>query len=156
MGTPKKIVILGSGCGSMSAAWGLTSTPGWQEKYSVDVYQLGWRCGGKGAAGRNRAMGDRIEEHGLHMWFGFYQNAFSMIREVYAELNRIRPYGFPTWRDAFTPRNDLFLEEYVGPGRWERWHTTFPANKEEPGNGKPFPSIETIIGDAIQDRKSVV
>jgi uncharacterized protein with NAD-binding domain and iron-sulfur cluster len=145
----KKIVILGTGCGSMSAAWGLTSTPGWQDQYEIDVYQVGWRAGGKGAAGRNRALGDRIEEHGLHMWFGFYQNAFQMIREVYTELNAKTPYGFASWREAFTPRNDLFLQEYV-EGRWESWHTCFAANKELPGDGKPLQSIESMLTEAVE------
>jgi len=146
----QKIVILGTGAGSMAAAWGLTSAPGWQDRYEIDVYQMGWRCGGKGAAGRNRKLGDRIEEHGLHMWFGFYQNAFATIREAYDELHRLDPsYAYPTWRQAFTPRSDLFLEEFVG-GRWEVWHTTFPDNKELPGDGKPVQSIGSFLREAIE------
>ena len=41
-----------------------------------------------------------MEEHGLHIIFGFYQNFFAMIREVYAAI--ARPPGAPlaTWREA--------------------------------------------------------
>ena len=61
----KKIAILGGGLGGMTAAYGLTRKPGWQQEYEITVYQMGWRLGGKGASGRNRAAGQRIEEHGL-------------------------------------------------------------------------------------------
>jgi len=46
-------------------------------KYQVTVYQLSWRLGGKGASGRGPA--NRIEEHGFHVWFGFYDSAFRLI-----------------------------------------------------------------------------
>jgi uncharacterized protein with NAD-binding domain and iron-sulfur cluster len=39
-------------------------------QYDVTIYQRGWRLGGKDASGRNREYGQRIEEHGLHMWMG--------------------------------------------------------------------------------------
>lgn len=150
MADKKKIVVIGGGCGALSAVWGITSAPDWREHYEIDVYQLGWRLGGKGAAGRNRSMGDRIEEHGLHMWFGFYQNAFKMIREAYTELHTLRPsWTYPSWREAFTPRVDLYLEEYV-EGHWERWHTAFAANKEEPGDGHPIQSLGTFLVEAIE------
>ena len=71
-------------------------------RYDVTVYQMGFRLGGKGASGRGVAQ--RIEEHGLHLWMGFYENAFALMRECYAELDR-DPETCPivTWRDAFEP-----------------------------------------------------
>ena len=69
----------------MAAAFELTR-PTHRGKYQVTVYQVGWRLGGKGASGRGPA--DRIEEHGIHIWMGFYENAFRLLRECYAELNR--------------------------------------------------------------------
>ena len=71
-----KVAVLGGGVGGMTAAFELTATPELRERFEVTVYQLGWRSGGKGASGRNAAIADRIEEHGLHVWFGFYDNAF--------------------------------------------------------------------------------
>ena len=76
----QKIAVLGGGLGSLSTVYGLTSQPGWDEKFDITVYQMGWRLGGKGASGRVQAKGDRIEEHGLHIWMGCYHNAFDMIQ----------------------------------------------------------------------------
>lgn len=87
-----KIAILGGGVGSMTAAYCLTNPgpDGKRPDHDITVYQLGWRLGGKGASGRNAREGNRIEEHGLHIWMGFYANAFRMIRDVYGELDRPR------------------------------------------------------------------
>ena len=56
----------------------------------MTVYQLGWRArwqGGKRPrpARDPRRRGQRIEEHGLHIWFGFYEHAFRMLRGAYEE-----------------------------------------------------------------------
>ncbi|MBS0476346.1 MAG: NAD(P)-binding protein, partial [Proteobacteria bacterium] len=80
----QKIAVIGGGVGAMSTVFELTEQPGWQDNYEITVYQLGWRLGGKGASGRNKDKGDRIEEHGLHFWFGYYENAFNLIQRVYA------------------------------------------------------------------------
>ena len=83
----------------MAAALELTSAPDWRSSLDVTVYQMGWRLGGKGAAGRNAERGYRIEEHGFHVWLGFYNNAFRMIRQVYAEANRPLGAGLQNWQD---------------------------------------------------------
>src|SRR3974390_510261 len=104
MSSKRKIAVLGSGVGAMSTVFELTSVPGWQERFEITVYQMGWRLGGKGASGRDRAVKDRIYEHGLHLWMGFYENAFRVMRECYAEAER-DPATCPiaTWTDAFAP-----------------------------------------------------
>ena len=72
----------------LAAAWRL-SEPGWRDEFeSITVYQRGWRLGGKGASGRG--VHGRIEEHGLHIWLGYYENAFRLLRECYDELDRAR------------------------------------------------------------------
>src|SRR4051812_26907910 len=70
---PKKVVILGGGLAGLSTAFWLTEKEGWQAEYEIVVYQMGWRLGGKCASARNVAPGHglRIEEHGLHLFFGF-------------------------------------------------------------------------------------
>src|SRR5688500_14734555 len=106
--TKKKIAILGGGVGAMTTAYELTNEPGWKDRYeSITVYQMGWRLGGKGASGRG--PNGRIEEHGLHVWLGFYNNAFQMIQNAYAELGR--PPGAPlaTWEDAFKKHEFIVL-----------------------------------------------
>ncbi len=131
---PEKIVILGGGVGAMTAAFYLTSQSGWQDKYDITVYQMGWRLGGKGASGRNAEYGERIEEHGLHIWFGFYENAFAMIKEAYAAMDR--PPGAPlaTWEEAFKPHDYVALAEHIGLD-WKMWSIVFPVLPGEPGVG---------------------
>jgi uncharacterized protein with NAD-binding domain and iron-sulfur cluster len=131
---PKKIAILGGGVGSMTAAYYLSDQPGWRNNYDITVYQQGWRLGGKGASGRNADHGQRIEEHGLHIWFGFYTNAFKMIKEAYASMDR--PVGAPlaTWRDAFKQQDYIALSEQVGE-YWRHWSIMFPTLPGEPGVG---------------------
>ena len=131
---PEKIAILGGGVGSLTVAWYLTDQPDWQNRYEITVYQLGWRLGGKGASGRNAQQGQRIEEHGLHISFGFYANAFSMIKQAYAALDR--PPGSPlaTWRDAFRQQDYVALSEDVN-GAWRNWSIVFPTLPGEPGEG---------------------
>lgn len=131
---PKKIAILGGGVSAMTAAFYLTDQPGWQSQYDITVYQMGWRLGGKGASGRNAAVGERIEEHGLHIWFGFYQNAFKTIQSAYALLGR--PPGAPlaTWEDAFKPQHSFALSELVR-GQWRQWLIDTPLMPGEPGHG---------------------
>ena len=80
--TQQKIAILGGGVAAMTAAVYLTEKDDWQSHYDITVHQLGWRLGGKGASGRNAQIAERIEEHGLHVWFGAYVNSFKMIETV--------------------------------------------------------------------------
>jgi uncharacterized protein with NAD-binding domain and iron-sulfur cluster len=134
MAQVQKIAILGGGAGSLATAFHLSAQPGWQDRYQITVYQQGWRLGGKGASGRNARLGQRIEEHGLHIWFGFYANAFAMIRAVYQELGR--PPGAPlaSWDQAFRPHDYIALAEPVG-GEWRPWHLVLPRRPGEPGTG---------------------
>jgi uncharacterized protein with NAD-binding domain and iron-sulfur cluster len=130
----QKIAVLGGGVGSITAAYWLTSQPGWQERYQVTVYQQGWRLGGKGASGRNAAAAQRIEEHGLHIWFGFYANAFALMRAVYGQLQRAPGAPLATWDQAFRPHDYVALAEQVGDG-WRPWHLLMPRRAGEPGTG---------------------
>jgi uncharacterized protein with NAD-binding domain and iron-sulfur cluster len=145
---PQKVAILGGGVGSMTTAYYLSSQPGWQERYDLTVYQMGWRLGGKGASGRNAAFGQRIEEHGLHIWFGFYDNAFAMLREAYDTLQR--PAGAPlaTWQDAFKPQDYIVLTELMNE-QWKIWNLEFPHIPGTPGDGTEklsmFDSAEALL-----------
>ncbi len=127
----EKIAILGGGVGAMATAFELTQSPGWQDKYDITVYQMGWRLGGKGASGRNADMGQRIEEHGLHIWLGFYENAFEMIRLAYDEVHRLglTPESpFTDFTKVFTKQGSSSMMD--GDKIWSFW---FPVNNEAPG-----------------------
>ncbi|MFY9920818.1 MAG: FAD-dependent oxidoreductase [Mycobacterium sp.] len=129
----EKIAILGGGMAGLTAAWRL-SEPGWQDRFeSITVYQRGWRLGGKGAS--SRGENGRIEEHGLHVWIGSYENAFTLIRECYAELDRPRTdptVPIRTWDQAFTPANDVGATDRWN-GEWQLWLGRFTGNDELPG-----------------------
>ncbi|TMQ04623.1 MAG: hypothetical protein E6J91_43010 [Deltaproteobacteria bacterium] len=145
----KQIAVLGGGVGAMTTAFYLTSVPGWRERYDVTVYQMGWRLGGKGASGRNRDRGDRIEEHGLHLFFGFYENAFATMQRLYRELGR--PAGAPLarWDQAWQPHSRFVLEEDLGD-RTELWPFEFPTNGGVPGQGgdlaTPWQMLQILLG----------
>ena len=84
-----RVAILGGGMAGLAAAWRLSS-PEHRDRYdTITVYQRGARLGGKGAS--HRGVNGRIEEHGLHIWLGYYDNAFRLVRECYGELDRPRP-----------------------------------------------------------------
>lgn len=116
----------------MATAWELTR-PHLEGRYQVTVYQMGWRLGGKGASGRGSA--DRIEEHGLHLWMGFYENAFRLMRDCYAELKR-DPARCPIadWRQAFFPDPLNAVADHTPDGRWLPWLVTFPPGPGLPGD----------------------
>jgi uncharacterized protein with NAD-binding domain and iron-sulfur cluster len=139
-----KVAILGGGCGALAAAYALTSDP--SRDIKVTVYQLGWRLGGKGASGRNMDVGRgaRIEEHGLHVWGGFYHNAFRLIRDCYDKLARPAGAPFSTWDKVFTPVNNACLEEFV-EGSWRHWPLIFPKTPGQPGDDSEIPTIWEVV-----------
>src|SRR5919197_3584044 len=124
-----RIAILGGGVGSVTAAVQL-SNEGWQQRFdSITLYQLGWRLGGKGASGRGPGM--RIEEHGLHIWFGFYENAFRMLRGCHQELDQRADAGQPRWPlpfrnmdESFRACTEISLTDYDRCG-WKLWNADF-------------------------------
>ena len=128
----QRVAIVGGGCGAMAAALEL-SRPEMEGRFEITVYQLGWRLGGKGASGRGAA--GRIEEHGLHVWLGFYENAFRLLRECYAELDR-SPAECPIagWRDAFFPDPQVALAGQSLQGGWTSWSALFPPAPGAPGD----------------------
>jgi uncharacterized protein with NAD-binding domain and iron-sulfur cluster len=129
---PIKVAVIGGGCASIAAAFELTR-PEHGGKYDVTVYQMGWRLGGKGASGRGAA--GRVEEHGLHVWLGSYDNAFRLLRECYDQLSRDGARGrFRDWRDAFLPDSHLGIADRSPNGGWVAWTAYFPPAKGLPGD----------------------
>ena len=133
-----RIAVLGGGVAAMTAAFELSRTDELRQKYEITVYQMGWRLGGKGASGRAEGNG-RIEEHGLHVWFGFYDNAFNMIKEVYKEANRPPSQPLATFEQAFQACDKVVLQEQLNGrkggsgGEWDPRTFTLPPRGEGPG-----------------------
>ena len=147
--TKKRVAILGGGCGAMSAAYYLSNTPHLREHLEVTVYQLGWRLGGKGASGRNAAYHNRIEEHGLHVWGGFYYNAFHMIQDAFAVLDRPPDCPLRTWTDTFEKYPKVAWQEWLDD-QWVTWPVTTPTTSEIPGQGPLLPSLWSYLSMLIQ------
>jgi uncharacterized protein with NAD-binding domain and iron-sulfur cluster len=146
---PKKVAILGGGMSSLTTAFELTSEPGWQDRWDITVYQQGWRLGGKGASGRNKDAAQRIEEHGLHILFGFYENAFRVMRACYDELGRHPAEPLASWQDAFKKHSLIVMMEEVD-GQYLPWPVVAPENDELPGEGTDFPTPWEYVRRVIE------
>jgi uncharacterized protein with NAD-binding domain and iron-sulfur cluster len=136
--------------GALTTAFALTdpANPA-HAQYDVTIYQLGWRLGGKGASGRNRAAQYRIEEHGMHIWFGCYDNAFRLIRACYQELGRAPDAPLATWDTAFQPHGKVVLMEHHHD-QWNPWIGAMPANDQVPGAGDLFLPLWEYVQRAIK------
>jgi uncharacterized protein with NAD-binding domain and iron-sulfur cluster len=128
----KKIAILGGGMAALSTAFQLSRTEELRREYELTVYQQGWRLGGKCAAGRNRHEADRVEEHGLHILFGWYENAFALIRESYAEVSG----DAAAWRRAIVPYAGTVVMPDYRDGGIRPWVIKAPTNDDVPGDGR--------------------
>lgn len=131
-----KVAVLGGGIAGLTAALELSATEELRDRYEVTLYQLGWRCGGKCATGRSKAHGSRVEEHGLHLWFGGYDNAFSLLGRCYAELGRPPEHPIATMDQAWTPLSSVVLYDHH-EDRWSHVQRTFDV---EPG--RPWDDVE--------------
>ncbi|HMY19471.1 MAG TPA: NAD(P)-binding protein, partial [Polyangium sp.] len=131
---PQRIVIVGGGLASLVTAFELTSQPSAHERYEIHVYQPGFRLGGKGASGRNHEEHDRIEEHGLHVLSGFYENAFRIIRAVYGELDPAPTNPLQHWTDAFKEHTFVSFMEEVD-AHHIAWNVDTPRSPGVPGDG---------------------
>jgi uncharacterized protein with NAD-binding domain and iron-sulfur cluster len=169
----KKVAIIGGGFAAMAAAWDLTTpkrnspdAPA-QEPCEVTIFQIGGRLGGKAASSRNRECGDRIEEHGLHLFLGYYENAFRMVRRCYEELKTLessdpevqqhvnaRPFNNWDWLAAFERANLVGLAD-DSSGTWTPWIARFPEYVPRCENGVTgiyqLPDGTTLPGVHIVD-----
>lgn len=139
---------------ALTTAFELTRDPATRARYEVTIYQQGHRLGGKCASARTRSESpqgtvERIEEHGLHMFFGFYENAFGMMRECYEELAQ-QPLAHGetrrlSWHQAFLPHElIMFGEEWRG--RVRSWAIPFPRRRGEPGSkGRDASGVISLV-----------
>ncbi|MGY2904773.1 FAD-dependent oxidoreductase [Bradyrhizobium sp. URHC0002] len=125
--TKTQIAIFGGGIGALTAAFELTEQDPEKTRYDITIYTLGWRLGGKCFVGRDE-RDLRAVEHGLHVWAGFYDNAFDLVQRLYARLER----SPDEWRGKFDGLNHFTAMEHVG-NTWKPWLLQAPPNSLTPG-----------------------
>ncbi len=152
--TRQKVAILGGGFGALTTAWNLTATPEQREKYEVEIWQMGWRLGGKCATSRDAQ--NRVLEHGLHFWFGCYDNAWSMLRDLYEEWEKPAGCPFQTGLDAFDAQDFTPLWTRQADGSWGFWNVTWPTNDEYRGNGQVELSVRGMLSQLASLLKLVL
>ena len=135
----------------MAAAWDLTSargpSSGNTDPCDVTIFQMGGRLGGKTASSRNTQLGDRIEEHGLHLWLGYYENAFRMVKTCFDELKDLKsadpelsthlksePFNNWDWLSAFERASLVGLAD-ESSGHFAPWLARFPEYVLRSENG---------------------
>lgn len=146
-GAPRtRVAVLGGGMGALAAAVALTdpNRPG-ADRLDLTIYQLGWRLGGKGASGRSLdpATHGRIEEHGLHNLFGFYDHTFRLMRGVHDELRSRHGIDRGDFMDHVSPESAaVFVEDVDGAPR--PWHIHNPTNARVPGDDGELSLAEAV------------
>jgi uncharacterized protein with NAD-binding domain and iron-sulfur cluster len=134
-----RVLVVGGGCAGVAAAEALSASPTLRERCQVTLIESSVRLGGKGAsfrAGNNQ----RVLEHGLHMWPGWYANAFAMMRAIYAESGEL-------FFDAFRPVSNITLWEGDGE-RLEPWEFCYPTNTGAPGDAELPSALEALASAA--------
>ena len=130
--------------GALACAWQLVRLD--PDRYEITVYQRGWRLGGKGASGRNLEPGKglRVEEHGLHILMGFYDNVFHVLKSCYDDLE-----GFGRWEDALSPSDIVHICDRYRNGEDAIWEMHLPAYPAEAPGARP-PSTEPDVADWLR------
>ena len=147
--TTTRIAILGGGPAALATAFELTRTPDLRARYDVDLYQIGWRLGGKCASSRNRAARGRNEEHGLHVLGGFYHNVFEQLRPLYAEWAEVSPETAIPFDKAFRGHNAFTLMQPDGD-TWRAVRVVLPTNDRSPGVDPSPVTPAEILGRIIE------
>ncbi len=145
----QRVAIIGGGISGLATAWALSSDEELRQRYDVTIYQMGHRLGGKLASGRNLDHHGRNEEHGLHVWFGFYQNTFRLARELWEEWERPDDCPFEDLWDVVRPQQ-TGTYGYRDPEAFELMSRWFPYSGERPGfNESVFGQPLSLMGGGI-------
>src|SRR5687767_11628532 len=122
----RKIAVIGGGPAALSAVFHLTNFPGWKNLYEVTVYTPGHRLGGKATTARGEH--GRVEELGIHILQGWYENTFRILRHAYAERRArgLSPGSDASWYEALEKDSSTFLTtRRDDEADWSSWTLVF-------------------------------
>jgi len=129
-----KVVILGAGPAALAAAWELSRTAELRGRFSITLYEQGFRAGGK-CGGLRRPPHHTIEQNGTHYLFGCYDNAFDLVKQAYAALQAAGEGGFGTFEQEFMARHRMVFRHQFR-GEFQDWSIELPPNDLAPGLGE--------------------
>jgi uncharacterized protein with NAD-binding domain and iron-sulfur cluster len=145
----KRVAILGAGPAGLAAAMALSESP----EYSVHIYQMGWKAGGKCSTGRE-AGHLRSLQNGSHYLFGCYENAFRLLAQAHRVLAKhpAEALRFGSFERDLVPRNLIVSKQPAaqGGGLAEDWIRYMPQNMAQPGDGGKFPSFFDFLTTGLQ------
>ncbi len=133
-----RLIILGGGIAGLTTAF-YASEPGHEIVFpgGIHVYESTDRLGGKGASGRHTSdhVSHRIQEHGLHVWFGFYDNAFALLDRCHKYLEKqSEKHHYQRWATSlrnvatgFRASSRLAVMDHDGSS-WVPWVADFPED----------------------------
>jgi len=159
-----KVVVVGGGPSGLSAAYHLTSAANPRAaELDVAVYQMGWRLGGKGATGRD-PENDRILEHGIHGFAGFYWNSTEMLKGAYEVLN---PGAVPNLselpgrlprciEEALIPSDAIVLTNYYTGRQCQRTLVLAPGDGPHPWERAPDMGAQDVVKAIAQYAMALV
>lgn len=157
--TRREIVIVGGGIAGLTAAFEISDPCRCRARRSgclcadrvrhrrcsqprIELYERRRELGGKGASVRNEQRDMRIEEHGLHIWFGYYENAFRLLDRCHMALDDLAERGVRRWSSAISDVATGFrrastvglADDDASNNDWIRWWTKFPEDDALPWN----------------------
>lgn len=130
----RKVLIVGGGIAGLTAAYELTRTASGRAAWDVEVIEMGHRFGGRLASAHRPERWLRNEEHGLHVWFGFYDNTFRLANEVWRDWNA--PADCP-WSSLWDGLRPIYCSDHgylTGEG-YKLWRMHHVRNADVPGLG---------------------
>lgn len=128
----RRVLIIGAGMAGLTVAHELTRTRSARVRWEVELIEMGHRVGGRLASAHRPEAWHRNEEHGLHVWFGWYDNAFRLADEVWRDWRR--PADCP-WRDLHDGLRPIWVSEhgFEGSNGFELRRIHLPRNADRPG-----------------------
>ena len=142
----RRVLVIGGGMAGLTTAHELSRTARLRSEWDVQVVEMGHKIGGRLASAHRPERWGRNEEHGLHVWFGWYDNTFRLAEEVWKAWPRPNDCPWDTIWDGLRP---IWISDHglSGPRGLEVRRAHHPRNSDPPGRGtKRTPSGHVTSG----------